>query len=516
MIAREWYARGVPPDGVAYLAFTVAAAEEAARRIGGEKLSADEFKEQFPLFRTIHSLAYSGLMKARAGAAVMKPADMKRFAKETGYEGKYSTTDWEDLPSGVAFGTHWDKAHVAYQIGRMTAGNKSDLDAVRREMARKAIPTVGFLAGDVYQTFVKRYEEFKAREGLVDFTDMLEFALTEMDPVEGCRYVVVDEAQDLGPIMYGIVDRLFRLADEVIWVGDPDQAIYSFAGASASLLLDRAKRADWRILLRQTHRFGQEIADFSARIIARCTERLDAKEVVGLPSRNGQATIRPWTPELGHRFILHRHVAGCREIARAFIEAGLPFRNERGKDPLSVVARVKAWKALDILSKGGKVPFGQVKLVVEELLPSMAPVDEKIRLVVHGAKKRLDGAKGDDSSLADLTGKILTEEGARTVKNRNYEWMHHRDDLWYYDRVIRNGYSLEARWPIVTTIHASKGRQAPHVVVFAETSRRCWDDADGEHRLAYVAATRTEGNLDIVVERKVKWADSPYAYPVEG
>jgi superfamily I DNA/RNA helicase len=159
------------------------------------------------------------------------------------------------------------------------------------------------------------------------------------------------------------------------------------------------------------------------------------------------------------------------------------------------------------------------RLLVEDLLPSMA-VDEsdvKIRLVVHGAKKGLDEKHGNDLvSLADMVAmKILTPDGAEAVKTKRYSLMKHRDDLEYYDRVTRNGYPLEARWPVITTIHGSKGRQAPHVILFAEASRRCRSDPDGEHRLAYVGATRTEGDVDICVERKVDWADSPYTYPVE-
>jgi superfamily I DNA/RNA helicase len=94
--------------------------------------------------------------------------------------------------------------------------------------------------------------------------------------------------------------------------------------------------------------------------------------------------------------------------------------------------------------------------------------------------------------------------------------MKHPEDLEYYDRVVKNGYGLDGRGaPVVTTIHGSKGRQAEGVTVFNEMGRRCWDDQDTEHRLAYVASTRTRGDLEICADRRVEWAASQYDYPTE-
>jgi superfamily I DNA/RNA helicase len=523
-LAERWLRKGHGPASVAYLSYTRAAAQAAAERIARGEMDERRFKEEFPLFRTIHSLAYKALLEAKPDLRVLTRVDMRAFAKETGYGGKFVVPDWEDLvehgrEAEVAPETHWDMAHLAYSVGRLRARSGDEMAASRNALPRSAIKYIGFLEENVYLAFVTKYEAWKAREGVVDFTDMLEFALTEAPPVSACRYVVIDEAQDLGPAMHGIVDRLFPMADEIVWVGDEDQAIYSFSGASSSLFLERARTASWVMKLTQTHRFGQGIADFSARIIRRVKERIE-KNVVGRPDRGGRASLSGgFKPVAGPHLILHRHVAGCREVARAYVEAGLPFRNERGRDPLSLGSRVKAWRALDLLASGAKAALVSARLIVEDLLPSMA-VDEsdvKIRLVVHGAKKGLDEKHGNDLvSLADMVAmKILTPDGAEAVKTKRYSLMKHRDDLEYYDRVTRNGYPLEARWPVITTIHGSKGRQAPHVILFAEASRRCRSDPDGEHRLAYVGATRTEGDVDICVERKVDWADSPYTYPVE-
>lgn len=521
-LAGRWLRKGHGPSSVAYLSFTRAAAQAAAERVVGGAVDDRRFKDEFPLFRTIHSLAYRTLLEARPDAKVLTQGDMRAFAKETGYRGRFVVPDWEELSdreSAASPETHWDAAYLAYSVGRLRAGSGGEMAACRSVLPRLAVQNVGFLEKTVYLAFVTKYEAWKAREGVVDFEDMLEFALTQAKPIDRCRFVVIDEAQDLGPAMHGIVDRLFPSADEIVWVGDEDQAIYAFSGASSALFLGRARSASWVLKLTQTHRFGQGIADFSARIIRRVKDRIE-KDVVGRPGAAGRASASgSFRPVAGSHLLLHRHVAGCRETANAYIEAGLPFRNERGRDPLALTPRVRAWQALAALAAGEKLPLVSARLVVDELLPSVAldEHDVKSRLVVHGAKKALDDKYGKDLvSLPDMVRlKILTSDGAEAVKTKRYALMKHRDDLEFYDRVVKNGHSLAARWPVITTIHGAKGRQAPHVVLFAETSRRCWSDPDGEHRLAYVGATRTEGDVDICVERRVDWADAPYTYPVE-
>lgn len=523
MIASGWIDSGVHPSAVAYLSFTRAAAREAAVRISGRE-GWEGADDQFPYFRTIHSLAYMGLKRERKDAEVVSTSDLKRFAKETGYEGVYGVHPWEDIAEVLqrtqdAGKTEWDQALAAYSLSRIVASNKQELDRARAEMAPAARQTVGFLENEVYKVFVQKYEAFKRDNGLVDFTDMLEYALLQMQPMSGILKVVVDEAQDLCPLHHAIVDRLFPDADETWWIGDEDQCIYKFSGASPSLFLHRFRTADHRILLRQTHRFGQAIVDFSAKIIRRVRDRVE-KEIVGVSGRDGRAVAGAFEPVSGDVLVLHRHVAGCQAAAKAYMDAGVPFRNERGRDPLGASNRVKAFLALYGLASGEHVPVGAAHIMVEDLLPSLATTEDgsTVRLVVHGGKKRslsLPAGRVNLSGLVDF--EVLTPEGVAMIVGKRYRLMRHSDDLEYYDRVIRRGHPLDdRRVPTITTIHGSKGRQAEEVVLFSEMSRKCWDDEDTEHRLAYVAATRTRGGLTICADRTVDWARTQYDYPVEG
>lgn len=343
--------------------------------------------------------------------------------------------------------------------------------------------------------------------------------------------VLVHNCQDLAPILYSIVDKLFMTSDEIWWAGDPNQAIYGFAAADARLFIKRAREADHRIVLRETHRFGQEIVDFSTKIIRRARDRIIV-DVVGLPDRRHEIRVSgEFSPSVEPMLILHRHVMGCQSVGSQYIAEGRPFLNERGKNPLGHGKRVEGFQTMHELAAGKQVSAGAVMKLVDDLMRSLMAPDEStkgksVRMVVHGGKKRLqEGAIKGDVNLRDLVAaKILTQEGSDAIRARNlnvvkgeFMW-----DFEYYQKVVDNGYSLKTHdsdgrltVPVISTIHGSKGRQAPKVVIFSEFGQKCKEDMDNEHRLAFVASTRTEGGLDICAERTVDWAEERYDYPVQ-
>ena len=110
--------------------------------------------------------------------------------------------------------------------------------------------------------------------------------------------------------------------------------------------------------------------------------------------------------------------------------------------------------------------------------------------------------------------KFLTTEGYEAIALKRFRVFKHSEDLEYYERVVQNGHKLSSDGaPVITTMHASKGRQGKKVVVFSERGRKCALEEDAEHRLAYVAVTRTQGDLEICADRLVEWAELPYEYP---
>lgn len=521
-LAEQWFKRGIDSREIAYLAYTKAAANEAAERIiGGEEHGGDELAHQFPYFRTIHSLAYRGLTREFPDTRLVTTADMKRFAEWSSFEGTFIFDKWEDMAAVFqrlqgGGKTLWDQCLMAYTMSRISAKSAADLEGYKLKPTTRALDMVGYLQEDVYQAFVDKYEAYKNANGLVDFTDMLAYALTKMSPISGVRQVVIDEAQDLSPITVAICDRLFENAEACYWAGDEDQAIYNFSGADARLFIERYKRSA-KIHLEQTHRFGQEIWNFADRIIRKVTERIP-KTVYGVKGRKHEISVQGhFEPFVSNALILHRLTAGCQHLASIYRASGLPFRNERGDDPLGSYNRVEAFRTLNALANGEQISGSDATEFILKFVPSFKDdVSGRHWLVTRGSMKKLKGdALSGKVTLHDLqTAKILTSEGAEAISNRYYEIFGHAEDFDYYQRVLDNGYKLMGdNMPTITTLHGSKGRQAEKVVVFNEVSKKCLEDPDGEHRLAFVGATRTSGVLQICAEQTVEWATQKYDYP---
>ncbi|MEV4806538.1 ATP-dependent DNA helicase UvrD2 [Nonomuraea sp. NPDC049421] len=93
---------------------------------------------------------------------------------------------------------------------------------------------------DVYDA----YEQIRRERHLVDFETILELTaavMTEHQEVaaqirQQYRYFVVDEYQDVNPLQKLLLDTWLGGRDDLCVVGDPNQTIYSFTGASPRYL----------------------------------------------------------------------------------------------------------------------------------------------------------------------------------------------------------------------------------------------------------------------------------------
>jgi DNA helicase-2/ATP-dependent DNA helicase PcrA len=85
----------------------------------------------------------------------------------------------------------------------------------------------------LFFALAKRYQELKQHRNLVDFSDQVSLALRAVDDGAGLpyRFVMLDEYQDTSSIQTKLLAKLFA-GLPVMAVGDPNQAIYGWRGAS--------------------------------------------------------------------------------------------------------------------------------------------------------------------------------------------------------------------------------------------------------------------------------------------
>ncbi|HEU5033406.1 MAG TPA: ATP-dependent DNA helicase UvrD2 [Mycobacteriales bacterium] len=108
-------------------------------------------------------------------------------------------------------------------------------------------PPVDF---DVVQQLFGAYEDVNAERGQLDFEDLLLLtaaAIEEQPDIarevrERYRYFVVDEYQDVNPLQQRLLEAWLGDRDDLCVVGDPNQTIYSFTGASPAYLLEFPSR----------------------------------------------------------------------------------------------------------------------------------------------------------------------------------------------------------------------------------------------------------------------------------
>ncbi len=128
-----------------------------------------------------------------------------------------------------------------------------------------------------------RYHAAQRENRLWDYEDLISFAvmlLRDHDAVrdryqERFRYLLVDEFQDTNPNQYELIRLLSRDRRSITVVGDDDQAIYSWRGASVRFLLDfeRDFPGTRIIKLEQNYRSTPEILNFANLLISQNSAR---------------------------------------------------------------------------------------------------------------------------------------------------------------------------------------------------------------------------------------------------
>ncbi|NDY42656.1 ATP-dependent helicase, partial [Dissulfurirhabdus thermomarina] len=129
------------------------------------------------------------------------------------------------------------------------------------------------------------YEARLGRDGLTDFDGLILHALRLLgDPGRRAALrralpiLLVDEFQDVSPAQYELVRAMAAPGGEVTVIGDPDQAIYGFRGASPAFMA-RFRRdfpGTTVVRLRQAYRCPQTFLDAAGAVLGAEAGRLRA------------------------------------------------------------------------------------------------------------------------------------------------------------------------------------------------------------------------------------------------
>jgi DNA helicase-2/ATP-dependent DNA helicase PcrA len=396
--------------------------------------------------------------------------------------------------------------------------------------------------------FSEAWDGWKKKSGRLDFTDLIERALEEIDrPMTMPKIMMLDEAQDLSALEMALARKWAETCEQIVVVGDPDQALYTWRGADPAAMVG-SDLASSRVLA-QSYRVPAAVHEYAVNWI----EGMSGREPVEYMPRfedprdeskghaKGEVTRAPGTfrePEGVVRRILADVDAGksvmllasCGYMLDPAIavlrQKGIPFHNpyrvdHGGWNPLAGARRLLSFLRPDYETWGDETRFYtwvDVRAWAEELrAKGILDRGAKDFLVSKARDEKERERKGEEGegpiSLRSLSELLASEDVLERVFDMDVAWWH--DSLLpkaqksaRYPVTIYNtlgGASLrETPKLVIGTIHSVKGGEADSVYVFPDLSHRGWatgwenlDSRAPTYRLFYVAFTRAREKLTI-------------------
>ncbi|WP_425471207.1 ATP-dependent DNA helicase UvrD2 [Saccharothrix texasensis] len=254
----------------------------------------------------------------------------------------------------------------------------------------------------VYRT----YEELKNQAQLLDFDDLLlhtAAALEEHGEVaeefrDRYRCFVVDEYQDVTPLQQRVLDAWLGARDDLTVVGDANQTIYSFAGASPRPLLDFPRRFPEAVVVRleRDYRSTPQVVGLANEVIKWARDRPSGSRLrlIGQRPDGPKPTFTEFDDETLEAAAVARRVkalldegVSASEIAvlyrvnaqsevfeQALAEVGVPYQVRGGE---RFFQRAEVRQAMVALrSAAAHEPTGELPKVVREVLAGIGLTDE--------------------------------------------------------------------------------------------------------------------------------------------
>jgi DNA helicase-2/ATP-dependent DNA helicase PcrA len=161
----------------------------------------------------------------------------------------------------------------------------------------KSRPKVGGLSPAKNLELQMAYEDAKIKAQRVDWEDVLVLTLGMLraEPralahvQQQYRFFTVDEYQDISPLQHALLDTWLGNHSDLCVVGDPNQTIYSFTGATSEFLQNFDSRyPDANVIqLTRNYRSTQQIVSFANRLTtdSATVEPLRSEGEIGLAPR---------------------------------------------------------------------------------------------------------------------------------------------------------------------------------------------------------------------------------------
>lgn len=218
------------PDSVLVASFTRAAAQELA----GRGLPIPEHR-----IGTLHALCYR---------AIGHP--------EIAEKGINEYNKWQSI-----YQLSSDSADIEDVIEQRYSGRDDALFNQIQVLRSQMVPVEQWPIS--CQSLWRSWCAWKYESGRIDFTDMIQMGIEEIDAPHAPEVGFFDEVQDFTPLELTLVRKWAAQMDMAILAGDDDQCIYSFKGSSPDAFLNPPVDDDHKRILRQSWRMPAAVHAYS-------------------------------------------------------------------------------------------------------------------------------------------------------------------------------------------------------------------------------------------------------------
>ena len=459
----------IPIDKIGYFSFTRKAAHEARDR-AIEKFGLD--KKSFKWFSTLHSCGLHSI--DQEGRAIMGKPHFESFAEKIGLKAKLVV----DTETGMSDNLYLNQHNLARARG-----------IPLEEHYRKYVDTT-LVEWKYLEHLSTAYDQFKEVNRYIDYADMIYEAVNgNLLPI--LDVVFIDEAQDLTPLQWAMVEHFATTSKRLYLAGDDDQAIYRWLGADVERFIDYPAE---EIVLPKSYRVKKKIQDFAQEIIKVTKNRIEKtwepREEDGAVKYHQKIDSIDFSK--GNWLLLGRDKFILNKLEEACRDQGLWYEKQEHKNIVKPIAQrmfnaVIGWNNL---MNGETVDKKTIKKIF--FYKKVSDKYEEQLKTIH------------DSHLYDLdTLKVLF--GPFSIG----EWHQALDKINLQDRayLMRLGLGDEditiAPRIKISTIHAAKGGECDNVLLTTDMNIKTYNsyqkDSDDEQRVFYVGATRAKEELHVLL-----------------
>jgi superfamily I DNA/RNA helicase len=359
------------------------------------------------------------------------------------------------------------------------------------------------------------YIKFKTNEKIngrttkiIDFQDMVEDFYNNKEESEklckDIKILIVDEAQDSSVIQRKAEEVMSKNVDYFYKAGDPDQAIFEFAGAAPDLF--HREFANPEIELEQGYRCPRIINDYCKKIIQDIWEEYNYTRTWKPREENGKIvegeifnlsslTQDLYASELKNRiqnttedFIFTYRGGEPREMIHYLMEIGMPIaipNKEKSKFQFKYPTNdVKNQREFLAFSKGEIKSLTKIKAMFKGMHPQYQ-------------LKTIEELESVDSGSYDIN--WLVDKGfvVPGVKNINdFQKISKVSTIQmknYIREIVNNNRDLEKKRVFLENIHTIKGKEFDNVVFDFKLTRQ--ENLFSKKRMKFVACSRARKTL---------------------